>query len=268
MSQDLIKSVSIDALLARRDSYLEKMEAGLALMREAGAIGTDLSIGRPAIDIEPFERAATTSVFDPGAIELLRSMADANAWHYLLRESGLYTFMDRKSRGEWKKMIDRRDVPPLTRDNIEASFSSLYESRQELLERGVIECFRSLSWNYKTNSPWLFGKRVILSSFARYDRVCGFCFSLDSCRSLDDLIRVFHVYDNRPEPDHRDGVWAQLHAKPRRGAQAWRSDYLSIKWFKKGTCHVEFLRPDLVEKLNGIIARRYPDALPADCGRG
>ena len=130
MSQDLIKSVSIDALLARRDSYLEKMEAGLTLMREAGAIGTDLSIGRPAIDIEPFERAATTSVFDPGAIELLRSMADANAWHYLLRESGLYTFMDRKSRGEWKKMIDRRDVPPLTRDNIEASFSSLYESRQ------------------------------------------------------------------------------------------------------------------------------------------
>ncbi|EJL8870108.1 DUF4942 domain-containing protein, partial [Escherichia coli] len=31
---------------------------------------------------------------------------------------------------------------------------------------------------------------------------------------------------------------------------------------QKGTVHIVFKRPDLVEKLNDIIARNYPGALP------
>ncbi|EPP0706643.1 DUF4942 domain-containing protein [Klebsiella michiganensis] len=31
---------------------------------------------------------------------------------------------------------------------------------------------------------------------------------------------------------------------------------------KKGSAHVTFTRPDLVEKVNDIIARHYPGALP------
>lgn len=31
---------------------------------------------------------------------------------------------------------------------------------------------------------------------------------------------------------------------------------------QKGSAHVTFTRPDLVEKVNDIIARHYPGALP------
>ena len=36
----------------------------------------------------------------------------------------------------------------------------------------------------------------------------------------------------------------------------------AIELAKKGSGHVLFKRPDLVEKVNDIIARHYPGALP------
>ncbi|WP_141122095.1 DUF4942 domain-containing protein, partial [Salmonella enterica] len=35
-----------------------------------------------------------------------------------------------------------------------------------------------------------------------------------------------------------------------------------VRGFLKGTVHITFKYPDLVEKLNDIIARHYPGALP------
>jgi hypothetical protein len=43
--------------------------------------------------------------------------------------------------------------------------------------------------------------------------------------------------------------------------------YFSLRWFGNGNGHVTFTRPDLVERLNGILARHQPNALPAARGR-
>ncbi|EKP3868660.1 DUF4942 domain-containing protein, partial [Shigella sonnei] len=39
-------------------------------------------------------------------------------------------------------------------------------------------------------------------------------------------------------------------------------EYFTVRGYQKGTVHIVFKRPDLVEKLNDIIARHYPGALP------
>lgn len=41
------------------------------------------------------------------------------------------------------------------------------------------------------------------------------------------------------------------------------TDYLLIRCFKNNNGHITFKRPDLVEKMNKIIAKHYPGALPA-----
>ena len=41
------------------------------------------------------------------------------------------------------------------------------------------------------------------------------------------------------------------------------TEYLSIKCFKNTNAHITFKRLDLVEKMNKIIAKHYPGALPA-----
>ncbi|WP_289472880.1 DUF4942 domain-containing protein, partial [Klebsiella pneumoniae] len=87
---------------------------------------------------------------------------DTRGWDYLLSESALRTFMDAKAREQWNRQISEGDVPEFTVANIEATFAQLYGARGDMFERGVIECFRRLSWNYRTNQPFKFGKRIIV----------------------------------------------------------------------------------------------------------
>ena len=36
----------------------------------------------------------------------------------------------------------------------------------------------------------------------------------------------------------------------------------AIRYFQKGNAHITFKRPDLIEKMNDIIARYFPSTLP------
>jgi len=86
------------------------------------------------------------------------------------------------------------NVPELTAANIEATFTELYGARADVFERGELECFRRLSWDYRTNQPFRFGKRIILKSLFSYGSLNG-----HGTNELDDLMRVFHVLDGKPE---------------------------------------------------------------------
>ena len=83
---------------------------------------------------------------------------------------------------------------------------------------------------------------------------------------MDDLLRVFHLCDGKPEADHRRGAY-RLITDAMQSTSAWSKvvehDYLSIRLFKNQNGHVTFKRPDLVTRLNRILAMHYPDALPA-----
>lgn len=74
---------------------------------------------------------------------------------------------------EWDKTIQEKKAPPFTRDNLLATFRVLHAWRADMVERGVIEVFRGLSWHDKTNQPVRFGKHLIVSSAqlpVRYNR--------------------------------------------------------------------------------------------------
>jgi hypothetical protein len=77
---------------------------------------------------------------------------------------------------------------------------------------GVIILFRRLSWDYKTNQPFQFGKRIILNCLLSvYGNDTAHAFlNHTTTDQLDDLLRVFHVLDGKPEPDHRHGMYATL----------------------------------------------------------
>ena len=84
---------------------------------------------------------------------------------------------------------------------------------------------------------------------------------------LDDLVRVMHVLDGRPEPDHRDGMYRQLsRAVPMHDGQRFPrecvTDFVAVRLFRNGNGHALFRRPDLVDRMNLILAKHYPGALP------
>lgn len=83
---------------------------------------------------------------------------------------------------------------------------------------------------------------------------------------LDDLLRVFHLCDGKPEADYRHASYSLI-STALQASSVWpkltENDYVSIRLFKNQNGHVTFKRPDLVTRLNRILAKHYPDALPA-----
>lgn len=64
-----------------------------------------------------------------------------------------------------------------------------------------------------------------------------------------------------PESDHRQGAYWRLDAAPKPGTVDF-DGYFTVKGFKNGNGHCTFMRPDLVDKMNQIIGRHFPGALP------
>jgi hypothetical protein len=191
---------------------------------------------------------------------------DANGWRHLMDESGMRSLMDATARRKWDDAIGNGDYPELSAANITATFSELHGARGDMFERGVIAVFKRLSWDYKTNQPFKFGKRIILNSLLHTYGTNNkwFHWNHRATGEIDDLVRVFSVLERKPEPDHRNSIYGKLNEAKTMGATSWEGEYFSVKWFKKGTGHLTFKRPELVEAINRILAKHYQGAIAAE----
>lgn len=259
---DLVKSVSIANMVNQRVAVIERIDAALKMLQEAREIADRAHVGFPYFQVSRhyYHRGGSSfglEVDAEGARREIRNIVDVAAWQYLMSESGLMTFMDAKARERWKDELDKQDVPELTPENVEATFAAMYGQRGDMLERGVIECFKGLSWDYHTNVPQRFGKRIVLQGVRGwYSRAAD---------KLDDLNRVFCLFDGVPEPDHRDAPGHKTESAAREKSHGVMDfPYFSVRWFKNGNCHLTFTRLEFVERMNQIIAKHYPGALPAE----
>lgn len=157
------------------------------------------------------------------------------------------------------------EIPAISEANILSTFEQLHQSKEEVFERGIINVFKGLSWDFKTNSPCSFGKKMIINSLVTYNR-WGYSLGGGWRRDqLADLERMLHLLDGKPIPDNRGDVTTRLmdHVSLQNGSHIYEDDYFSIRYFQKGTGHITFKRPDLVDKMNDIVAKNFPSMLPS-----
>jgi hypothetical protein len=128
-----------------------------------------------------------------------------------------------------------------------------------MFHRGIIRAFEGLSWDYKTNQPFKLGKKIIVGYMSGYYPNCG-------GPKLTDLERVFRILDGEPElADYSRTIEGQARGTFGKTYPYWiETEYMKIKIFGNDNGHVEFLRPDLVQELNRIIALYYPFHIPQD----
>lgn len=283
MSQDIISSISVDALVAQRDYIIQSYDQAVLSVE---AIHGAISEANERFPIVPgdksrclFEMPAilvTKSQYDrQGGLDLVRdrvkaresfiAMIDSGAWGTLISASGIRSFMSAKARKDWDEAIYERRTAPFTKDYIESTIKDLMGNRVSMMEEGVIDVFRQLSEGFRTNQPQMFGKKIIVSwLWTNYSR--GWA-SVNNrvADELDDLMRVLSIMDGKPAPDHRYGIYTHITEANRQKQTTFENEYLCLKWFKKaGTGHVTFKRLDLVEKLNKILSKHFPNAIASD----
>lgn len=238
---ELIPSVSIANLLQQREAVMTLFREALDKLEQAHALATAARLGFPDLSMARGWRGNGIRVTGEYAnrttlLETFQACVDAGGWTTLLNDSGMRSVMSASKRNEVDEQLGAEKVPELTREAIRATFATLHDSRVDMFEQGVLECFRRLSWDYKTNLPQKFGKRMVMTSLTSYGSA-----NMRQTDQLDDLLRVFHLCDGKPEADHRRGAY-RLIADAMQSTAAWpkhaEHDYLSIRLFKNHNGHV------------------------------
>lgn len=263
---DVICSTSIERIVSGRNAALARIEALIQQLDDISLLTFSLGAGTAKewgmqqyrYDCLLMEKA------DKAMIIITRNL-DRSIWRDLMQRSGMLALMDAEARDEWYRSLEGEDIPAICEENILSTFKQLHLNKGEVFERGVINVFKGLSWDFKTNSPCKFGTKIIVSRLVKYDR-WGFGLNWGWQRDrLADLERMLVLLDGKPVPDNRADVTRRLsdHIHENRHSSRYEDEMFVIKYFQKGTAHIVFKRPELVDKLNDIIARHYPGALSA-----
>jgi hypothetical protein len=268
MGADLILTASIKSMLEARDHIRENVSQAIQLLHDATEMEKLVTLQRYSM-LESFLTSGHGHYFmlsrPQETVDAVMKHVDAQFWSAVMDQSGIRAFMSAKRQAEFDGMIGKAETPPFEMDTIKATFADLYEKRADMMEDGVVDLFRRLSWDYRTNNPVRMGRKIIVDHI------------LDSWGTvnmrvtdmLDDLVRILSVYDGKPIPEHRNGIYSVISDGPMRVNTDVETNYFRIKVYKKGTGHITFNEraTPLLNQCNRVIARRYPHTLADMNGR-
>lgn len=263
---DVICSTSIERIVTGRNAALGLTEILIHQLNDISALTDSIGGGKAnEWGVRQYRYDCWLMEKPETAMKAISRNIDRGIWKDLMKKSGMLSLMDAQARDEWYKNLEGEDIPAVSEANILSTFEQLHQSKGEVFERGVINVFKGLSWNYKTNSPCKFGTKIIVTGLVKCDR-WGFGLNWGWQRDrLADIERMLVLLDGKPVPDNRADVTSRLgdHIHENRHSNHYEDEMFVIKYFQKGTAHIVFKRPELVDKLNDIIARHYPGALAA-----
>ncbi|KAA6497458.1 DUF4942 domain-containing protein [Klebsiella quasipneumoniae] len=264
---DVICSTSIERIVTGRNAALTRIESLIRELDDISILTRDIG-GGTAQEWGMREGHRYDCWFTEKTDKAMKAITrniDRRIWRELMNKSGMLSLMDAQARDEWHESLDKDDIPAISEDNILSTFRQLHQSKKEVFERGVINAFKNLSWDYKTNNPCYFGKKIIVNNLVKYDK-WGYSLSWGWRRDqLADLERMLFLLDGKTIPDNRHDVTIRLmdfiRDNPRQ--QVFEDDLFTVHFFQKGSGHITFKCMDLVEKMNDIIAKHYPGMLAA-----
>lgn len=264
---EVICSTSIERVVSGRNAALAQIEALIHKLEDISAITNSIGggIARDWAMRQDFRCGCWLMEKAETAMPVITRNLDRSVWRDLMLKFGMISLMDAQARDEWHKNLEDGVLPEISEENILTTFEYLHHSKGEVFERGVVNVFKGLSWDYKTNSPCSFGKKIIINNLVTHNR-WGFSLNWGWRRDqLTDLERMLFLLDGKPIPDNRGDVTTRLmeHIRDHPGVQSYEDDFFNIRYFQKGTAHLTFKRPELIEKMNDIIAKHYPGMLAA-----
>ncbi|HDW2395912.1 TPA: DUF4942 domain-containing protein [Enterobacter cloacae] len=264
---ELICSTSIERIVTGRDAALKQIEQLIQQLDSISRLTSEIGGGTAqdwAMKAGHHYDNWLTEKADKAMPAVTRNI-DRSIWRDLMLRSGMMALMDAQARDQWHKNLEEGDLPAISEANILSTFEQLHLNKMDVFERGIINVFKGLSWDYTTNSPCSFGKKIIVNNLVAYNR-WGFSLNWGWRRDqLADLERMLFLLDGKPIPDNRGDVTIRLmdHIRDNPSKDIYEDDFFSIRYFQKGTAHITFKRCDLTEKMNDIVAKYYPGMLAA-----
>lgn len=192
--------------------------------------------------------------------ERVQAELDASMWRRAFDLTGFKQLMDAQAVADFERSLSPRP-PEFTEANIRATFIDLHGKSREMFRRGVVNVFRYLSDDYKTNArePFKIGRKVVVGYMVQPSFKRGLQIRIGSGDKLGDIDRVMQTLDGKQFTPR--ALEFAINAALEKGEVYECANYRA-KGFKNGNLHLEFKRPDLLDGLNEQIAEHYANTLP------
>ncbi|EOJ5697507.1 DUF4942 domain-containing protein [Escherichia coli] len=169
---DVICSTSIRHVVRVRNAALQQTETLIRQLAEISVLTAGIG-GKTTLNwaIKQDFRCSCWLMEKPEtAMKAITRNLDREIWRDLMQRSGMLSLMDAQARDTWYRSLEYDNFPEISEANILSTFKQLHQNKDEVFERGVINVFRGLSWNYKINCPCKFGSKIIVNNLVRWDR--------------------------------------------------------------------------------------------------
>lgn len=261
MSTAIIARADIDQIVKARNESIEAIDLYIRALNAANTTLTNAINAARASTAGVFGKPRSFDRHNTDIRDEWVKSVDAQVWKSIFERGGVKDIMDRKSIEEFETQ-NRADPVPITVENIVATIETLMNKRGEMFAQGVANCFSDLDRRFKSHDAFSIGSRIILTHV--FDDWGCWNHSCDHRRTIADVERVFTVLDGDKPNIH--SLITKLNDHRGRGLDPRQSemstDYLRIKCFKNGNAHLWFTRPDLVERVNKMLADFYGEVLP------
>lgn len=244
MNADIIKRESFTAIVAQVSKSRNDFCTAIDIMENAQK---ELSVLIGDYRSHILEH----SIYKDKCMDKIKS----NAWGYLLERSGVFEFCSIKQRDEISnQMKDEKSLPDFTLDNIQSWFESYALNVDKLFEDSIREIFNWLKpWRhdtFKTNNKEIIGRKVIKDWMFEnvWDEKMSLNYSQD--KYVQALDNVFHLMDGKGVAKYPGNLLTAIKDACRENIRSCETEYFTVKWYKKGTLHLEFKRVDLLDKVN------------------
>ena len=193
-----------------------------------------------------------------------RVMGEINekVWRHVVALMEIKKFLSIKKAKELDEQLDKGEFPPISYDNIFNTFLAMMAQAEDFAADQIKEVYDWLRprsedrREYKTNSVWELGKKVIKYGIEQPWSVDGnWHLSHWYEQHFIALDKSFHTLDGAPVNNLKGSYYMPLVSAIREatGVQPeGETDYFKFKLFKNGNIHVTFKRPDLVKEFNRV----------------
>jgi protein-L-isoaspartate O-methyltransferase len=256
-SHQLIRKETVTELCARRDSALRLYEASAQLLKEAREEHLRACVGLRSISTVPLDELRS-SVRKERFTKIAREILDRDMWMALLCNTDLGILMDHEERRLFQESLS--DPAEVTPETVFATVDRLRADSGMIFRRGLVNAFKGLSREYKSHDGFKIGSRVVLEGIVEvnvYSSWTAVHLRSYSVERLRDVDRVFHRLDGLKPPEHGQGLCQAIQTAIDKKDWEIETPYFKVRWFKNGNAHLWFLRSDLLELSNRLIAEHF-----------
>lgn len=264
MSEQIVRRIGLDEILAKRDEALDKIRVAMEAIQEANQLYKQVS-GKQHSAFFQVSDNALRNLFRFDQHERFegeyRQAFDAGLWEMLLRVSGIEELMNASMLNDFRDQL-KKDPPVPTRAAVIDTFADLHKRRKETFVEGVVGVFEGLRRRFKKHDPYQFGDTLIFEGALSGN---GYAVHDKTEDEVADLERIIHVLrGNDPVTDRREFFASAIGLARRRGEVFVENAEFEARLYKNGNIHLKIKDPEMLASMNQILATHYGAVLPED----